>query len=158
VVVVPVLAKLVIMGMISASRLWLGRRMAQMLAGALAGRDTHVVAGAACAGKELKGLRPGITWTTRLGKGAARYELPPARTGRRGRPHAEGDKLPCQARLAADAAFTPAAVTRYGKTATIGAAAITWCGTAPSVSGPTALGILPRQAVCPRSARRTVTG
>ena len=31
--------------------MWLGRRMAQMLAGALPGRDTHVVAGAACAGK-----------------------------------------------------------------------------------------------------------
>jgi hypothetical protein len=35
----------------SASRLWLGRRMAQMLAGALASRDTHVVAGAAAPGK-----------------------------------------------------------------------------------------------------------
>jgi len=59
-VAVPVLAKLVIKGMTSASRLWLGRRMAQMLAGVLAGRDTHVVADAAYAGKELKGLPPGI--------------------------------------------------------------------------------------------------
>jgi len=32
------------------------------------------------------------------------------------------------------------------------------CGTAPSVSGPAALGLLRRQAVRPRSARRTVTG
>ena len=61
---------------ISASRLWLGRRMAQMLAGALAGRDTHVVDDAAYAGKELKGVPPGITWTTRLRNDAARYELP----------------------------------------------------------------------------------
>ena len=37
-VAVPVLAKLVIKGTISASRLWLARRMAQMLAGALPGR------------------------------------------------------------------------------------------------------------------------
>jgi hypothetical protein len=35
-VAVPVLAKLVIKGLTSASRRWLGRRMAQMQAGALA--------------------------------------------------------------------------------------------------------------------------
>ena len=129
-VAVPVLAKLVIKGMTSASRLWLGRRMAQMLAGVLAGRDTHVVADAAYAGKELKGLPPGITWATWLRKDAASYELSPARTWRRGRPRAKGDKLPSLAKLAADAAFTPAAITRYGKTATIGAAAVTclWYG------------------------------
>jgi hypothetical protein len=69
------------------------------------------VAGAACADKELKGLPPGITLTTRLRKDVAPCELPPDRTGRRGRPRAEGDKLPSLARLAADAAFTPAAVT-----------------------------------------------
>jgi hypothetical protein len=50
----------------SASRLWLARRMAQMLAGALPGRAIHVVADAAYAGTELKKLQPGITWTTRL--------------------------------------------------------------------------------------------
>jgi hypothetical protein len=58
-VAVPVLAKLVIKGMTSASRLWLGRRMAQMLAGALAGRDTHVVADAAYAGERGKGTSAG---------------------------------------------------------------------------------------------------
>ena len=46
-VAVPVLAKLVIKGMTSASRLWLSCRMAQMLAAALACRDTRVVADAA---------------------------------------------------------------------------------------------------------------
>jgi hypothetical protein len=47
-----------------------------------------------------------------------------------------------------------AAVTRYGKIATIGAAAITCLGAAPSVSGPAALGIIRRQAARLRSARR----
>jgi DDE superfamily endonuclease len=83
-VALPVLAKLVIKGTNSASRLWLACRMAQMLAGALPGRRIHVVADAAYAGEELKKLPPGITWTTRLRKDAALYELPPARTSRRG--------------------------------------------------------------------------
>jgi DDE superfamily endonuclease len=122
-VALPVLAKLVIKDTTSASRLWLAARMAQMLAGALPGRRTHVVADAAYAGKDLKGLPPGITWTTRLRKDAALYQLPPARTGRQGRPRAKGGRLPSLAQLADDAAFAPVTVTRYGKTATIHAAA-----------------------------------
>jgi hypothetical protein len=51
-VALPVLAKLVIKGTNSASRLWLACRMAQMLAGALPGRRIHVVADAAYAGEE----------------------------------------------------------------------------------------------------------
>jgi len=129
-VAVPVLAKLVIKDTSSGSRLWLACRMAQVIAGALPGRDIRVVTDAAYAGGELKQLGPGITWTTRLRKDAALYELPPGRTGRRGRPRARGDKLPSLARLAATTAFAPVAVTRYGKTATVHAAAITclWYG------------------------------
>jgi hypothetical protein len=124
-VAIPMLAKLVIKGTSSASRLWLARRMAQMLADALPGRRIHVVADSAYAGGELKKLPPRATWTTRLRKDAALYELPPARTGRRGRPREKGDRLPSLAQLAATAAFTQVTVTRYGKTATIGAAALT---------------------------------
>ena len=124
-VAIPVLAKLVIKGTSSASRLWLARRMAQMLADALPGRRIHVVADSAYAGGELKKLPPRVTWTTRLRKDAALYELPPARTGRRGRPREKGDRLPSPAQLAATAAFTQVTVTRYGKTATIGAATLT---------------------------------
>src|SRR6266568_9585769 len=98
------------------------RRMAASLAGALPGRDIHVVGDAAYAGGELKKLAPGITWTTRLRKDAALYGLPPQRTGRRGRPRVKGDKLPSLAKLAATAAFTAVTVTRYGTTATIHAA------------------------------------
>jgi len=75
-VAIPVLAKLVIKGTNSASRLWLARRMAEAIAGALPGRDIHVVADSAYAGQELKGLPPGITWTTRLRKDARLFAPP----------------------------------------------------------------------------------
>src|SRR6476646_3324368 len=53
---IPVMAKLVIKGTNSKSRLWLARRMAERLAGALPGRQIHVVADSAYAGGEIKGL------------------------------------------------------------------------------------------------------
>ena len=124
-VAVPALAKLVIKDTTSASRLWLARHTAQMIAQALPGRKIHVTGDAAYAGGELKKLPPGVTWTTRLRKDAALYGLPPARTGRRGRPRVKGDKLPALGKLAATAAFAPVTVTRYGKTVTVQAAVIT---------------------------------
>src|SRR5271165_1900402 len=124
-VAIPVLAKLVIKGTSSASRLWLARRMTQMIAGALPGRHIRVVADSAYAGGELKKLPARVTWTTRLRKDAALHGLPPARAGRRGRPRTRGDRLPALDGLAAAAAFTPVTVTRYGKTAVISAAALT---------------------------------
>jgi len=124
-VALPVLAKLVVKGTTSASRLWLARRMAQALAGALPGRAIDVVADAAYAGKELRQLPPGITWTTRLRKDAALHGLPPERTGRRGRPRVRGNRLPSLDGLAATAEFAPHAVTRYGTTVTVQAAALT---------------------------------
>ena len=74
-----------------------------------------------------------MTWTTRLRKDAALYALPPARTGRRGRPRTKGNRLPALDALAATTAFTEVTVTRYGKTAAISAATVTclW----PSVFG-----------------------
>ena len=78
-VAIPVLAKLVIKDTSSASRLWLARRMAEAIAGVLPGRAIHVVADSAYAGGELKKLPSRVTWTTRLRKDAALYELPPAR-------------------------------------------------------------------------------
>lgn len=121
-VALPVLAKLVIKGTQSASRLWLARRMTQQFAGALPGRDIHVTADSAYAGEELNKLGSQVTWTTRLRKDAALHRLPPARTGRRGRPRVKGGRLPALAGLAATAQFTQVTVTRYGKTATIQAA------------------------------------
>jgi hypothetical protein len=125
-VALPVLAKLVHKDITPApaSRLVLARQMTAALARVLAGRDIHVVADAAYAGKELARLPATVTWTTRLRKDAALYELPGPRTGRRGRPRVKGSRLPCLATLAGSASFTPATVRRYGKAVTIHAAVI----------------------------------
>jgi hypothetical protein len=124
-VAVPVMAKLVIKGSNSKSRLWLARRMAERLAAALPGRQVRVVADSAYAGSELKALPAGVTWTTRLRKDAALHALPPARTGRPGRPRVKGGRLPPLPQLAAATAFSQVTVTRYGKTETVQAAAVT---------------------------------
>jgi len=124
-VAIPVMAKLVIKGTNSRSRLWLARRMAERLAAALPGRQVRVVADSAYAGGELKDLPAAVSWTTRLRKDAALHGLPPERTGRPGRPRVKGDRLPSLAKLAATAEFSQVTVTRYGKTETIGAAVVT---------------------------------
>jgi hypothetical protein len=135
-VAVPAMAKLVIKGTSSASRLWLARRMVTRLARELPGRRISVTADSAYAGRELKQLPDGVTWTTRLRANAALHALPPARTGKRGRPPKKGDRLPSLAKIAAAAAFSQVTVTRYGKTETIAIHAFTclWysvAGTAP---------------------------
>ena len=139
-VAIPVLAKLVIKGTSSASRLWLARRMAGAIAATLPGRHIHVVADSAYAGGELKKLPAAVTWTTRLRKDAALHGLPPARAGQRGRPRTKGDRLPALDGLAVTAAFTQVTVTRYGKASAISAAAITclW----PSVFGTRAVTVV----------------
>src|SRR6266516_2304414 len=124
-VAVPVMAKLVIKGTASASRLWLARRMVTRLAAELPGRQVHVTADSAYAGAELKQLPGGVTWTTRLRSNAALHGLPPERTGKKGRPRVKGDRLPSLAKIAATAVFSQVTVTRYGRTETIAAAAFT---------------------------------
>jgi hypothetical protein len=124
-VAVPVMAKLVVKGSNSKSRLWLARRMAEQLAAALPGRRIRIVADSAYAGGELKGLPAQISWTTRLRKDAALHALPPARTGRPGRPRVKGDRLPSLAKMAAAAQFSQVTVTRYGRTETVSAAVVT---------------------------------
>ena len=99
--------------------------MTDMLAAALPGRDIHAVADSAYAGEELRKLGKKVTWTTRLRKDAALHGLPPERFGKRGRPRVRSNRLPSLAELADTAAFTQVTVTRYGKTATVSAAAIT---------------------------------
>jgi len=107
-VAVPVMAKLVIKGTASASRLWLARRMVTRLARELPGRQIHVTADSAYAGEELRKLPDGVTWTTRLRSNAALHDLPPS-----------------LAKIAAGAAFWQVTVTRYGKTETIAVHAFT---------------------------------
>ena len=135
-VAVPVMAKLVIKGTASASRLWLARRMVTRLAAELPGRQVSVTADSAYAGEELKQLPGGVTWTTRLRANAALHDLPPERTGKKGRPRKKGERLQSLAKIAAGAVFSRVTVTRYGKTETIAVHAFTclWysvTGTAP---------------------------
>ena len=103
-VAIPVMAKLVIKDTTSSSRLWLARRMVTRLAAELPGREINVTADSAYAGEELKQLPDGVTWTTRLRANAALYDLPPARTGKKGRPRKKGNRLPSLAKIAAAAA------------------------------------------------------
>jgi hypothetical protein len=65
-VALPVLARLAHKDIkpAPASRLVLARQMTAALAAALPGRDIHVVADAAYAGKELRRLPGSVTWTT----------------------------------------------------------------------------------------------
>ena len=125
-VALPVLARLVHKDIkpAPASRLVLARQMTCALAAALPGRDIHVVADAAYAGKELRRLPATVTWTTRLRKDAALYELAPLRTGKRGRPRVKGRRLPSLSALAETACFAPVTVRRYGKTVTVQAVAV----------------------------------
>ena len=118
-VAVPVMAKLVIKGTTSASRLWLARPMVTRLAAEMPGRQIRATADSAYAGEELKQLPDGVTWTTRLRSNAALHDLPPERTGKRGRPRMKGDRLPSLAKIAAAAVFSQVTVTRYGKTEAI---------------------------------------
>jgi DDE superfamily endonuclease len=124
-VCLPVAARLVVKNTTSASRLWLARRMVEDLARALPDRRIHVVADAAYAGRELRGLSDRITWTTRLRRDAALFELAPPATGKRGRPRLKGDRLPCLATLGRTLRFTPTTVCRYGATTTVHTATIT---------------------------------
>src|SRR5205823_1851552 len=71
------------------------------------------------AGAELHKLPGQVSWTTRLRKDAALYELAPPRTGRRGRPPKNGKKLAKLADLAPTATVTPTPAHRYRHTATV---------------------------------------
>jgi len=131
-VALPVMARLIRKGLkpAPASGLVQARQVTAGLARALPGRTIRVVADSACAGKELSRLPGQVTWTTRLRKDAALYELPGPRTGRRGRPRVKGARLPSLADPAKTAGFRQVTVRRYGKTATVHAAVITclWHG------------------------------
>lgn len=99
--------------------------MVTRLSRELPGREVSVTADSAYAGKELKKLPDAVTWTTRLRVNAALHDLPPERTGKKGRPRVKGDRLPSLATIAAATAFSQVTVTRYGKRETIAVHAFT---------------------------------
>ncbi|MFE7764287.1 transposase [Streptomyces sp. NPDC057438] len=94
----------------------LAASMIRFLAACHYARHIDVVADAAYHGRALRDLPGHVTLTTRLPASAVLYNLAPPPTGRRGRPRLKGERLGTPAELAATAAFTPQAVTRYGRT------------------------------------------
>jgi hypothetical protein len=69
------------------TKLVLARQLIDMLACRLPDRRIHVVADAAYATRELRGLPARVTVTCWLRRNAVLYDLAPPRTGKRGRPH-----------------------------------------------------------------------
>jgi hypothetical protein len=118
-VCLPVLARLVRKDSAAASRLWLAVQMVTALARAFPGRGLDLAADGAYAGGELQALPPNVTVVTTVRKDAALHALPPPRTGKRGRPRQQGDKLPKPEQLAATLPFVPVTATCYGETATV---------------------------------------
>ena len=122
---IPVPAKLVIKGTSSSSRLRPARRMAQAIAAALPG-PCNPRRGRCRLRREGTQKAPAEHHLGhRLRKDAALHALPPARTGKRGRPREKGDRLGSLAALASATASGQVTVTRYVKTAAISAAAVT---------------------------------
>jgi hypothetical protein len=97
----------------TASSVELAAQMLGLIVAAFPDRQVHGVGDAAYHGKPL--LVPATTWTTRLPANAALYDLPPARTGKRGRPALKGAKLGKPEVLAAQATWRRVTVHRYGR-------------------------------------------
>lgn len=99
----------------AASTVTTAAALVALLAGAFPGRAVHVVADAHYHGPALRGLPPGVTWTTRLPKNAVLYALAPPRVRKPGRPPRKGPRLGTWAEMAAAASWQRAAVHIYGR-------------------------------------------
>lgn len=117
-VALPVLARLW-RGKNSLSRSELALAMVHDLKRVAGHRIVHVVADAAYHHQQVAALPAGITWTTRLGANSALHGLPPARTGKRGRPRKKGDPLGTLTQIAARATWRKVSVQRYGQPANV---------------------------------------
>jgi hypothetical protein len=117
-VALPVLARLW-RGKDTASRSELALAMVRDLKGVAGQRIVHVVADAAYHHPKVAALPAGITWTTRLNHNATLLGLPPARTGKRGRPRKKGNPLGSLTQIAAGMVWRAVTVQRYGQTANV---------------------------------------
>ena len=87
----PVLARLHLPGKGNGpGKVEMAAALVSQLALAFPGRVVHVVADAAYHGPALRTLPGNVTWTCRIPRNAVLYDLPPPRTGRRGRPRTKG--------------------------------------------------------------------
>ena len=115
-VCLPVLARLHLPGKgAGPGKVETAAALASLLALAFPGRIVHVVADAAYHGPALRALPENVTWTCRIPRNAVLYDLPPPRTGRRGRPRTKGARLGTADDIAAAAAWDTVTVTAYGR-------------------------------------------
>jgi len=115
-VCLPVLARLHLPGKgAGPGKVETAAELASLLALAFPGRMVHVVADAAYHGPALRALPENVTWTCRIPRNAVLYDLPPPRTGRRGRPRTKGARLGTADDIAAAAAWDTVTVTAYGR-------------------------------------------
>jgi len=117
-VCLPILARLWLPGDPDRTPLMLARELLDLATGHLDDRQVHLVGDAAYIGTPLRGLPAHVTVTARLRCDAALHQLPPPRTGRAGRPHVKGPRLPELIMLAGMTCYrwTPVTVHCYGKT------------------------------------------
>jgi DDE superfamily endonuclease len=119
----------------TASHVDLAAELMKLIIDAFPGWRVHGVGDAAYHGKALDVQQ--ATWTTRLPHNATLYALPPARTGRRGRPRLKGKVLGKPTDLAETATWQRVTVNRYGDTDTIDVACVPciWYGSFGNTPG-----------------------
>ena len=126
VVTVPFLTRPVCLPVVA--RLWrprrtgkiaLAREMTELIAARFPDRIVHTVGDAAYVGEHLRGLAPTVTWTSRLKTTSVLHELPPPRTGRKGRPRTRGLRLGTASELSQLLDRRRVKVLRYGRTDTV---------------------------------------
>ena len=126
IVTVPFLSRPVCLPVLA--RLWqprrtgkiaLAREMTELLAAHFPDRTLHAVGDAAYVGEHLRGLNPQITWTSRLKTTSVLHELPPPRTGRKGRPRTRGPRLGTPGEVSQLLDWHRGRVLRYGRTDTV---------------------------------------
>ncbi|MGW5693354.1 hypothetical protein ACWEWX_21020 [Streptomyces asiaticus] len=88
--------------------------MTELLAAHFPDRTLHTVGDAAYVGEHLRGLNPQITWTSRLKVTSVLHELPPPRTGKKGRPRTRGPRLGTPTDLSQQLDWHRTKVRRYG--------------------------------------------
>ncbi|MGH4017887.1 MAG: transposase, partial [Pseudonocardiaceae bacterium] len=116
-VALPVLAALAVKG--GRTKPDLARELVDAIAEHFGDREIHVVADAAYGCGAFIGLGDGMSMTTRVKANAVFFQLPPLRTGKRGRPRRKGDRIGTPTEIARSATWRTVSVSRYGATSTV---------------------------------------
>ena len=126
VVTVPLLSRPVALPVLAAlaaksggSKPDLARDLVDLLAERCADREIDIVADAAYGCGAFIGLGEGMTMTTRARANSVFSQLPPPRTGKRGRPRLNGERIGTPADIASSATWKTVSVSRYGLTSTV---------------------------------------